>query len=81
MSYSNIDAAINDFFEPIAGIANKIVFFNVPVAGADLKLILLWLVGAGVFLVAMFALYLFAPEIKSEIKSDVKKYVQALKNK
>ncbi len=49
-----IDNKINDFIEPIAEIANNLVFFSVPVFGADLKLILLWLVGAGVF----FTLYL-----------------------
>lgn len=50
-----IDATINGFFEPIANTANAIVFYSVPLGeGADLKLILAWLVAAGVF----FTLYL-----------------------
>ncbi len=55
MELSNIDKTINEFIEPISAKANEIVFYSVPVGGgADLKLILLWLIGAGAF----FTIYL-----------------------
>lgn len=44
-----IDAQINEFFQPISDRAFSIVFYSFPFAGQDVKLILLWLVAAGVF--------------------------------
>ncbi len=50
MKIQNIDTAINDFFEPIAAKTNEIIFYGLPISDeVDLKLILLWLISAGVF--------------------------------
>ena len=44
-----IDEAINESFAPIAGVMSDVIFFSVPVGGADLQLIVLWLVVGAVF--------------------------------
>jgi AGCS family alanine or glycine:cation symporter len=43
-----IDERINAFLAPIADWLGKVVFFSVPVAGAQLPLIVVWLIMAGV---------------------------------
>src|SRR5690349_20880461 len=43
-----IDQSINAFLAPIADWLGKVVFFSVPVAGAQLPLILVWLIMGGV---------------------------------
>lgn len=55
MTSGGIDETINNFFAPVASTANSIVFYSIPVGdGANLKLILLWLICAGAF----FTVYL-----------------------
>src|SRR5690349_19558850 len=43
-----IDQSINAFLAPIADWLGKVVFFSVPVAGAQLPLIVVWLIMGGV---------------------------------
>jgi AGCS family alanine or glycine:cation symporter len=45
---SSIDQLINSWLAPVADWLGKVVFFAVPVAGADLPLILVWLIAGGV---------------------------------
>ncbi len=51
---TGIDAAINSFTAPIAALVGKIVFFKIPVFGAQLPLVVLWLVIGAIF----FTIYL-----------------------
>jgi AGCS family alanine or glycine:cation symporter len=44
----NIDQTINAWLAPVADWFGKVVFFSVPVAGAQLPLILVWLIMGGV---------------------------------
>jgi AGCS family alanine or glycine:cation symporter len=44
----NVDQAINDWLAPVADWFGKVIFYSVPVAGADLPLILVWLIMGGV---------------------------------
>ena len=44
-----IDAWINDFVQPITDMLSSFIFFSVPVMGADLPLIILWLIFAATF--------------------------------
>lgn len=44
----NIDQVINDFLAPIAAWFGAVMFYSVPVAGAQLPLILVWLIMGGV---------------------------------
>ena len=44
-----IDAWINDFVQPITDMLSSFIFFSVPVMGADLPLIVLWLIFAATF--------------------------------
>jgi AGCS family alanine or glycine:cation symporter len=44
----SIDQAINDFLAPVADWFGRVVFFSVPVNGAQLPLILVWLIMGGV---------------------------------
>jgi AGCS family alanine or glycine:cation symporter len=50
---AGVEAAINDVFGPISEVANSIVFATIPVFGAELPWIVLWLVVAAV----VFTLY------------------------
>src|SRR5678816_1617559 len=43
-----IDQSINAFLAPIADWLGKVVFFSVPVAGAQLPLIVVWLIMGGI---------------------------------
>lgn len=45
----NIDSTIDKIFEPVSNLANSVVFYDVNIAGYDIKLILVWLVTASVF--------------------------------
>ncbi len=47
--YAGIDEAINNATAPIATFIGKVVFFKVPVFGAQLPLVVLWLVVGAVF--------------------------------
>ena len=49
-----LDEAIAETFEPVANAIVSVVFFSVPVLGAELPLIVLWLVSAAGF----FTVYL-----------------------
>ncbi|HUQ11985.1 MAG TPA: alanine/glycine:cation symporter family protein [Steroidobacteraceae bacterium] len=44
----NVDQAINDFLAPVAEWFGAVMFYSVPVAGAPLPLILVWLIMGGV---------------------------------
>ncbi len=45
----SIDERISDAMNPVSSVIEGIVFYSVPVAGVNLPLIVLWLVGAGAF--------------------------------
>jgi alanine or glycine:cation symporter, AGCS family len=49
-----VDAAINRVVEPIANAVSSVVFFAVPIGGAELPLIVVWLVAAAVFFTLYF---------------------------
>jgi len=51
---TSIDAEIDALMLPIADAASNFIFFSVPMFGTDVPLIVLWLIGGGVF----FTLYL-----------------------
>ncbi len=53
-AFAGIDDTINSITAPIAALVGQIVFFKVPVFGAQLPLVVLWLVVGAVF----FTLYL-----------------------
>ena len=53
-AFAGIDETINSITAPIAALIGQIVFFKVPVFGAQLPLVVLWLVVGAVF----FTLYL-----------------------
>jgi AGCS family alanine or glycine:cation symporter len=44
----NIDQVINDFLAPVAAWFGAVMFYSVPVGGAPLPLILVWLIMGGV---------------------------------
>lgn len=46
---SGIDATIEKYFGPVANFVAEIIFFSVPIFGADLPLIVFWLIAAGIF--------------------------------
>ena len=45
----SIDQQISDAFEPVSTAVSDVIFFSVPVLGADLPLIVVWLISAGFF--------------------------------
>ncbi len=49
-----LDDAINRALEPVANAVSSVVFFSVPVGGADLPLIVVWLVAAALFFTFYF---------------------------
>ncbi|MFI9201199.1 alanine/glycine:cation symporter family protein [Streptomyces sp. NPDC053048] len=52
----SVDEAVSGFFEPIAKALGDVVFYSVPVGGADLPLIVAWLVAAGLIFSTWFGL-------------------------
>ncbi|MEU3730447.1 alanine/glycine:cation symporter family protein [Streptomyces sp. NPDC033538] len=52
----SVDEAVSEFFEPIAKWLGEVVFYTVPVGGADLPLIVAWLVVAGLVFTSWFGL-------------------------
>lgn len=48
-AHAGIDESINAATAPIAGLIGKIVFFKIPIFGADLPVVVLWLVIGAVF--------------------------------
>ncbi|MFG3259119.1 alanine/glycine:cation symporter family protein [Streptomyces sp. NPDC048172] len=55
-----VDKSISDFFDPISTTMNDIVFYDVRVLGADLPLMVVWLVVAG----AVFSVYFGFAQIR-----------------
>ncbi len=53
-AYAGIDSTINEITKPIASVLGAIVFFKIPIFGADLPVVVLWLVIGAVF----FTLYM-----------------------
>ncbi len=55
MSWTDdVDKAISDFFDPISSVASDIVFYNVPVFGAEFPVIVAWLAIAGLVFTVYF---------------------------
>ena len=48
-AFAGIDDTINSITAPIAALVGQIVFFKIPVFGAQLPLVVLWLVVGAVF--------------------------------
>lgn len=48
-AHAGIDESINNYTAPIASFIGSVVFFKIPVAGANLPLVVLWLVVGTVF--------------------------------
>ncbi|MBH98183.1 MAG: alanine glycine permease [Rhodospirillaceae bacterium] len=51
---SNIDSIINNTVQPFTAIVSKIIFFTVPIFGADLPLVVLWLIVGAIFFTGYF---------------------------
>jgi AGCS family alanine or glycine:cation symporter len=51
---SGIDEFINTAVQPLTAAVSKVIFFTVPVFGAELPLVVLWLVGGAVFFTLYF---------------------------
>lgn len=56
---NNIDKTVNEIFDPVATWLTEVVFYAVPVAGADLPLIVVWLVVAGLVFTTWFGVIQF----------------------
>ena len=69
---SGIDAAINNALTPAADFVSGIVFFAVPIGGAELPLIVVWLVVAAVFFTFYFSFVNFrsTPQAWRLIRGD-----------
>lgn len=50
----SIDQSINNIFAPLSDIASSVVLYSVPVAGQDVKLLLVWLAAAALFFTLYF---------------------------
>ncbi|CAL8900294.1 alanine/glycine:cation symporter family protein [Kocuria varians] len=48
-----LDETLEGFFGPLVDVLESAVFFTVPVAGADLPLLVVWLLAGGLFLTAL----------------------------
>lgn len=55
----DFDKAVNDLFDPVATWLSEIVFYAVPVGGAELPLIVAWLVVAGLIFSVWFGVVQF----------------------
>ncbi|MGW0563633.1 alanine/glycine:cation symporter family protein [Streptomyces sp. NPDC003016] len=53
---TSVNEAVSGFFEPIATWLSEVVFYSVPVGGANLPLIVAWLVVAGLVFTGWFGL-------------------------
>lgn len=62
-----VDSTVNDIFEPVSEVMNEIVFFSVPILGADFPLIVAWLAIAGLVFTAYFGFVQFR-YVKSSVK-------------
>ncbi|MEM7019176.1 MAG: alanine glycine permease, partial [Pseudomonadota bacterium] len=50
----NIDEQVNAIVGPLANFVSNVIFFKVPLMGADLPLVVIWLVAAAVFFTLYF---------------------------
>ena len=55
-AHAGIDEAINSATAPIASLIGQIVFFKIPIFGAQLPLVVLWLVAGAVFACALLSI-------------------------
>ena len=53
---SSIESAINGAFEPITTAVAAVVFYAVPLGGADVPIVVLWLLAAAVIFTVTFKL-------------------------
>ena len=53
LSQRTVDETLEGFFGPLVDVLESVVFFTVPVAGADLPLLVVWLFAGGIFLTAL----------------------------
>ncbi|MFT7652368.1 MAG: AGCS family alanine or glycine:cation symporter [Limisphaerales bacterium] len=51
---AKIDAQINEAMQPIAQVAGDFIFYAIPFFGTEMPLIVLWLIGGGVFFTGYF---------------------------
>ena len=51
---ADVDTVIDQAMRPLADSVSDFIFFTVPIFGADLPLIVLWLIGGGVFFTVYF---------------------------
>ena len=51
---SGIDSLINSAVQPLAAVVSEVIFFTIPLFGADLPLVVLWLVGGAIFFTVYF---------------------------
>jgi len=49
LAQASIDQAINDSFKPVAAWLSKIIFVSIPIAGSEAPIVVLLLVGCGLF--------------------------------
>lgn len=63
----SVDETLESVFGPVVGTLESFVFFTVPVAGADLPLLVVWLLAAGVFLTIFLRLKPFR-DLRHSIK-------------
>ncbi|CAL9412672.1 Amino-acid carrier protein AlsT [Streptomyces sp. enrichment culture] len=76
MSWTDdVDKAISDFFDPISSTASDIVFYNVPVFGAEFPVIVAWLAIAG-FVFTIYFGFAQVRYIKLALKFVSGKYEQ-----
>lgn len=50
ISSASVDESVENTFGPFVDFLEEIVFFSLPVGGADLPLLVVWLISAGIFL-------------------------------
>ncbi len=55
-----IDETISEYFGPISDFIVSVVFYSVPILGADVSLIVLWLIAAAIF----FTFWLGVPQLR-----------------
>ena len=59
ISASGIDSSINSIVEPLAIFLSNFIFFEVSILGANVPLIVLWLIGAAIFFYHLFKFFKF----------------------
>ena len=51
---TSLDAQIDALMQPVADSASSFIFYSVPLFGADVPLIVIWLIAGGVFFTLYF---------------------------